>query len=150
MKAGALVTALVAVSLGCRPAFSAERPVASNAWARATPPGLTVGAAYLTLTGGSAQDALIGARLEGVGRIEFHQTVTADGMARMRPSTKLPLPAGEQLAFAPGGRHLMLFDLARPLTAGERRTLVLVFEDAGEISIDLVVQPASAPTPGAH
>jgi copper(I)-binding protein len=150
MKAAVLVTALVAVSLGCRIACAAERPFANDAWARATPPGIAVGAAYLTITGGSADDTLIGARLDGVGRIEFHQTVTADGVARMRPATKLAVPARERVAFAPGGRHLMLIDLARPLAAGEKRTLVLVLERAGEISVELDVRPASASTPDAH
>jgi copper(I)-binding protein len=150
MKSPACVTALVAVLLACRVAFASDVPVAREAWARATPPGISVGAAYLTLDGGSSDDTLIGARLDGVGRIEFHQTATVDGIARMRPSATVPLPARQRVTFGPAGRHLMLFDLERPLRAGERRTLVLVLERAGEIPVDLDVRPAGAPAPGAR
>ena len=139
--------ALTAVLLCLAVAFAGDTPVARAAWARATPPGLVVAAAYVTITGGATNDTLTGARLDGVARIEFHETTTEGGVARMRQSTQVSVPAHQPVAFAPSGLHLMLIDLARPLVVGEKRTLVLVFEHAGEISVDLEVRAANAPTP---
>ena len=132
----------------CALAFGAVRAadsvVATRAWTRATPPGLTMGAAYVTLTGGAAADTLQAARLDGVTRVEFHDSRMQDGIARMRPLTAVAIPPRATVDFAPSGRHLMLIGLTRPLVAGERRTLVLVLEHGGEVRVDLDVRPATA------
>ena len=136
--------ALTAVLLCLAVAFAGDTPVARAAWARATPPGVVVGAAYLTITGGAANDTLTAARLDGVASVEFHETTTEGGVARMRQSPQVSVPAHRDVAFAPSGRHLMLIDLERPLVVGEKRPLVLVFEHAGEVSVDLEVRAANA------
>jgi copper(I)-binding protein len=130
---------------------AADAVVAAGAWARATPPGLSMGAAYVTLTGGATADTLVAARLDGVARIEFHESLLEGGIARMRQVPSVTIPPHATMAFAPQGRHLMLVDLARPLVAGERRTLVLELERAGEIRVELDVAPVTATgAPGHH
>jgi copper(I)-binding protein len=144
---GALrAAAMVAVLAAGGSASAADPPSAQAAWARATPPGLEVGAAYVTLTGGTADDTLTAARIDGVARIEFHETTTEAGIARMRRSSAVRVPAQTRVQLAPNGLHLMLIDLARPLVAGERRTLLLVFERAGEVPVSLEVRAANAAT----
>jgi copper(I)-binding protein len=129
---------------------AADAVVAAGAWARATPPGLTTGAAYVTLKGGSVADTLEAARLDGVDRIEFHESRTEDGIARMRPLDMVPVPPHATVEFAPASLHLMLIGLERPLVAGERRTLVLVFERAGEVRVELDVRPATTAVAPEH
>jgi copper(I)-binding protein len=137
-------------SLAIRAVLASEPVVATGAWARATAPGLTTGAAYVTLTGGTAADTLLSARLDGVTRIEFHESRLEGGIARMRPVTAVAIAPHAAVDFAPSGRHLMLIGLTRPLVAGEHRTLALVLEHAGEVRVELEVRPVTAGAPERH
>jgi copper(I)-binding protein len=48
----------------------------------------------------------------------------------------------------PGGEHIMLLGLNRPLQEGESFPLTLNFERAGPLSVTAVVQKLSATGPG--
>jgi copper(I)-binding protein len=63
-----------------------------------------------------------------------------DGQAEMLPIEAVVIPAGDAMAFEPGGYHVMLFDLAEPLTVGETISLVLTFEEAGEIEVEAEIR----------
>ena len=49
---------------------------------------------------------------------------------QMRMLDVLPLPANKEVALAPGGFHLMLFDLKAPLKAGSKVTFKLHVQDS--------------------
>lgn len=121
---GAAAMLLLAVTgLAAADAVSVE-----HAWARATRPGQTVGAAYMDLT--SQRGArLLAAESPEAGAVEIHSMRMQDGVMEMRMLQQLPLPPGERVRLAPGGLHLMLFDLKRPLREGEQITLTLTLED---------------------
>jgi hypothetical protein len=51
---------------------------------------------------------------------------------------------------APQGTHIMLMDLPRPLVAGERFPLTLVFEHAGKLAVEVEVRAPDAAPPAAH
>jgi periplasmic copper chaperone A len=110
-------------------------------WARATAPGMPMGVVYLTLTNrGTKEDALVAAQTPAAARVEIHQTLLADGMARMRPLTQIVIGAGKVVKVGPGGIHLMLVDLARPLVAGSSVPLTLTFRVAGKIEVQAKVE----------
>ena len=56
----------------------------------------------------------------------------------------MPLGGNSQVAFEPGGLHVMLFDLAAPLVAGDVFPLTLVFEKAGEVTTQVQVSDGMA------
>lgn len=120
-------------------------------WARpATPP--RAGAAYLVVgDDGTAGDRLTAARTEVAGRVELHTHVNDNGIMRMRPveGGAMVVPPGGHLEMAPGGLHLMLMDLKRPLKAGETFPLTLVFEKSGEVTVPVSVK-APGQEPKAH
>ena len=122
----------------------------SAAWARATPPGMTVAAVYLTLAGGSKPDRLVGAETPRAGMAQIHVVSEADGMARMRQTEGVDVPAHTSVALAPQGSHIMLMDLPRPIVAGERFPLTLQFEHAGRVDVDVEVRAPGAAPPAAH
>jgi copper(I)-binding protein len=122
----------------------------SAAWARATPPGMAVAAVYLTLVGGSQADRLVGADTPRAGMAQIHVVSEAEGMARMRPTEGVDVPAHKSVALAPQGTHIMLMDLPRPLVAGERFPLTLQFEQAGRIGTSVEVRAPGAAPPAAH
>ncbi|MGD2139148.1 MAG: copper chaperone PCu(A)C [Burkholderiales bacterium] len=115
------------------PAFAAGVDV-SDAWTRATAPGQTVAGVYFDLK--SVRDAkLVGVQTSMTDKAEIHIMSMDDGVMRMRPVASIDLPAGETVKFKPGGYHVMLFDLKKPLEAGGQMALALLVEDAkGEVS----------------
>lgn len=116
----------------------------SDNWVRANAPGQSVGAAYMTLL--SAQDStMVKAEADVAGSVEIHSMKMEDGVMKMRMLETLPLKAGQQEKLAPGGFHLMLFDLKKPLTPGESVTFTLSFKDAaGNESQQKIVSPIKA------
>ncbi len=120
--------------------------------ARATTPAARTGAAYLTLTNNGTEEvrlsALSGAIAE---RIEIHETTVVDGVARMRPHAEgLAVPPGATVTLAPGGMHIMLVGLTAPLVEGDRVPIVLSFDQAGEIEVELAVEAISAESHANH
>jgi copper(I)-binding protein len=111
----------------------------SGAWARS--PAEDVGAVYFIVSNdGDSTDALVAASADVTGRVEIHETVMEGGQAQMQPVDRIEIPAGGQVSFEPGGYHVMLFDLAEPLAIGDSVSLVLTFEEAGEVEIDAEVR----------
>jgi copper(I)-binding protein len=98
-----------------------------NAWVRPTNAGQDVGAAYMTLT--STQDiTLVGIESDITKSVvEIHSMSMEGGIMKMRMLDKLPLSAGKPYILAPGGFHLMLFDLKKPLNVGDQVNFVLHF-----------------------
>ncbi|HYG32781.1 MAG TPA: copper chaperone PCu(A)C [Methylophilaceae bacterium] len=116
----------------------------TDAWVRATRPAQKVGAAYMTLQ--SPQDTkLVKIDSSAAGAVEIHSMTMNDGVMKMRRLEELPLPAGEQVKLAPGGFHLMLFDLAKPMKDGETVQFTLHFKDsAGNLSTVQTQAPVKA------
>lgn len=102
--------------------------VIEDAWARATHPGQKVGAVYMTLT--SSQDTTLAKIKSDVTEsVEIHSMSMQNGVMKMRMLDKLSLVAEMPYKLAPGGYHLMLFDLKKPLLEGEQLNLILHFID---------------------
>lgn len=122
---------------------------ASDAWARRAPMlegaaaqgGTGNGAVYVTLANtGRAADALVGASTDAARVVEVHETVMESGMAMMRPVQKIDVPSGGTVRLKPGGYHLMLIDLTRPLKQGEAVNVTLTFSGAGKIPVTATVR----------
>lgn len=146
---GALWIAATAVAASPQ-TFTAGTIRIDRAWARATPPGVPTGGGYVTLVNrGRTPDRLLSASSPVARRVELHETSMNGGVMRMRPlSAGVPIPPGAVVTFGPGGKHLMLVGLTRPLVAGQRIPLTLRFERLGLVRIALRVEgPRSA---GAH
>ncbi|HEU4781597.1 MAG TPA: copper chaperone PCu(A)C [Steroidobacteraceae bacterium] len=121
--------------------YSVGNLIIGHPWSRPTASGMPTGVAYLSITNnGSKRDTLISARTPAAARVEFHHTVIEAGMARMRPAATLVIGANTTVKAEPGGLHLMLVDLKTPLVAGTSVPLVLQFETAGEITVQLKVE----------
>lgn len=59
-------------------------------------------------------------------------TTTTGGspMMRMVPVDRIPLAKGKTVSLKPGGYHVMLLQLSKPLVVGEKLELTLTFEHA--------------------
>jgi hypothetical protein len=103
-----------------------------SAWSRSTPPVAKVGVVYFTLKNDTKKsDRLLKLSTPFAAKAEVHRTEVIDGIARMREVAVLHVEAGQTLEFQPGGLHVMLMGLKRPLVAGTAFDLELLFEVAG-------------------
>jgi copper(I)-binding protein len=123
--------------------------VITQAWSRATPGGAKVAGGYLTIENmGSAPDRLIGGAADIANKVEVHEMATNNGVMTMRPLEKgLTIEPGKTVKLAPGGNHLMLFDLRSPLKQGDKVPVTLEFEKAGKVKLSLDVQGVGAQGP---
>lgn len=121
----------------------------TDAWARTTPPGTTVGAIYF-VADATTDDAIVSASVDAeiAGAVELHRMApSGDDMAAsdhdmmsMQEVGRLELPAGEVLDVDAAGYHVMLVDLAGPLETGETFDLELAFEHAADQTVTVEVR----------
>jgi periplasmic copper chaperone A len=137
-----------------RPAtFMAGDIMVMQPWSRATPPGASTGAGYLTVMNhGTLPDVLLGGSTPAAAKLEIHQTSMAGGIMTMRPAADgVPIPPGASVTFKPtGGFHLMLSGLTAPLKLGTRIPATLNFSRAGKLEIELTVEAIGALAPAAN
>ena len=121
---------------------------ATGAWVRLPAVQGNPGAAYFTLHGGSAATTLLAADAPFAVRTELHQSMKGHaGMMSMAPIKQVEIPAGGTIAFAPGGKHVMLFDVAPTLQPGAKAPITLSFADGKKIIVQAVVVGAGDPEP---
>ena len=100
-----------------------------------------MGAAYLVITNqGIKPDRLLGASTPIAPSVEIDATRVVSGISQMRPVTSLDVEPGKPVRLEPGGLHIMLMGLVRPLASGAHYPLTLRFRDAGSITVQVEVR----------
>jgi len=118
------------VLLAAAPAYAQEVSV-KDAWIRGTVQGQSATGAFMELTGKS-NARLVGATSPIAKTVEVHNMKVENGIMKMFPVDGIDLPAGKPVKLAPGGYHVMLMDLQKPLNAGDKVPLKLTFEMANK------------------
>lgn len=137
-----LALVLVLALAGCAREYTAGDLVVAEPWGRATPPGAKVGAAYMTIRNAGAHAI----RLQGgatplAQSVEIHTMSVDKGVMRMRPAPAgVEVPAHGSISLTPGGIHLMLVGLKRPLVEGETAPLTLVFDGDVKVRLELKIK----------
>ena len=122
--------------------------VVSHPWARASAPTARNGAAYMRIESApGAKDRLLGARSPVAETVEIHETTVTDGIARMRRVLEIGIASDHPVDLAPGGMHMMLLGLKSPLKEGDLFPLILTFEKAGDVAVDVIVEAPGAMGP---
>src|SRR5574340_546198 len=124
-----LVSALL-ISLMSLPAWAANISV-TDAWVRATMPGQPVGGAYMRIQS-DADARLVGVSSSAVPRVEVHEMKMDGDVMRMREVKAIDLPKGRTVSLEPGGFHIMLMNLKKPIVAGDSIPLTLTIESGGK------------------
>ncbi len=118
-----------------------------TAWARATPPGTSTTAIYLTLVNhGNSGSKLITATANISERLELHTHRAENGMMKMQQIPSIDLPAGETTALKPHGNHIMVFNLVEPLEVGDTVELHLLFDDQQTLTVEVPVAKNGLPS----
>jgi hypothetical protein len=111
-------------------------------WARpgSEMPGQAAGFFVVTNTG-EVPDRLVAARSPAAETIEIHAIKVVGGDIGMRRRDDgLVVAPGVTLTLQPRGYHLLLTGVGAPLVPGARLPVTLVFERAGSLDIELVVE----------
>jgi copper(I)-binding protein len=114
-------------------------------WVRLVPPVVQDTAAYLALENrGKTPLRLVGAETPVAKRVSLHRDYQerrgGQVVLGMRPLPYVEIPPGGRVAFRPGGYHLMLEGLKRPLKAGEKVELTLLFQGGLKVKVNLPVE----------
>ncbi|WP_269583429.1 copper chaperone PCu(A)C [Roseibium sp. Sym1] len=150
IKSVALATALTLVSLSALAKdYKAGDLTLMQAWTRATPPKAKAGGGFVQIVNGGAEDdRLVAASSDVAAKVELHEMSVTDGVMKMREMEDgIAIPAGETVALKPGGLHIMFMGLKQSFEEGSTVPVILTFEKAGEVAVDLPVARMGAKSP---
>ncbi len=129
---------------------TAPSPVAvvrvDGAWVRPTVHGQTATGGFMSLTA-DRELTLVGFSTPAARETELHEMVMDGDVMRMRAIAALKLPAGQTVTLkpGPGGQHLMLMGLKKPIVAGQKVVLTLQLRTPeGRLVRQVVQVPAQA------
>lgn len=144
-KSAFAVAALVLALAGCGSNQPQHSPSEAAEAAPDAPPGITLsdariqlplvsgrpGAAYFTVSqANGAPRKVVGVAVEMAGRAEMHETKGGT----MAPVSEVEVGPGKTIKFAPGGYHVMLFDLDPKLRFSKDAELTLTFDGGDKAS----------------
>jgi copper(I)-binding protein len=116
---------------------------ATDAWVRGMVKGQNATGAFLTIT--STEPAkLVGIKSASAPMVEIHTSAMQNGVMQMHAIESIDLPAGKPVQLKPGGNHVMLMGVAKPLGAGDTVPLTLLIESGGkrtEVPVQAEVRP---------
>ena len=114
----------------------------SDSYARSTGPLAKAGAAYMKIMNHSKKgDRLIGVYSDIAKKTELHTHLKSDNgvMKMIRIDKGIEIGAMKEHALVRGGEHIMFMGLKEPFENGKIIPVTLLFEKAGEVNIEVVV-----------
>ncbi|MDA9673136.1 copper chaperone PCu(A)C [Paracoccaceae bacterium] len=114
----------------------------SDSYARSTGPLAKAGAAYMKIMNHSKKDdRLISVYSDIAKKTELHTHLKSDnGVMKMLLIDKgIEIGAMKEHALVRGGEHIMFMGLKEPFENGKIIPVTLLFEKAGEVNIEVVV-----------
>jgi hypothetical protein len=140
-----LRAALAVLLLAAAPALAQDITI-EDPYAITPVPGAPSGGAYMTIQNhGATPDRLVEARSPVAEHVMLHTHQEVDGVMRMREAEDgLDLPAEGTLLLGRGEAHVMFMGITDPFEDGDLIPLTLVFEQAGEIAVEVPVDLSRA------
>jgi periplasmic copper chaperone A len=124
--------------------FKLAELTVENPWSRSTATQAKMGVVYFSVKNAGAADTLLRVAVDQTiaQAASIHEMSMDDkGMMRMRELAKgIEIAAKSRLNFSPGGYHIMLEGLTKPLLAKQSFKLTLYFAKAGELQVAVNVQ----------
>ncbi|MBB5686998.1 copper chaperone PCu(A)C [Sphingobium boeckii] len=119
-----------------------EELYVDKSWVTLPAVGGNPAAAYFTIHGGPADDALISVTTDTAIRTEMHESMSHGGMMTMQPLSNVPVPAKSTVEFKPGGKHVMFFELRSTAKPGGALRMVLTFQRGDRLIVDAPIYAA--------
>lgn len=114
---------------------------AVDGYVRLLPPGSPNTAAFMVLKNDADQPVkLLTVASPEAGRAELHTHLHENGVMKMRQVGNVEIPAKGEVAFQPGGLHIMLFEVGE-LSQDKPFPLTLTLDDGQRLELSLPVKP---------
>ena len=120
-----------------------------QAWVRLSPNKDTPSAGYFVVHGGDAATQLRGVLTDYALKVEMHESMDHNGMMMMQKIDSVDIPAKSKVAFAPGGKHLMIWGVNDTAINRGKMTLTFLLANGDRLLVDAAIQKPGAPTPKA-
>ena len=113
----------------------------SQAHARATVPGQSSAAVYLTIQNtGTSADELLVVKSPAATTANLHSMAMNGNVMQMREVDRITVAPGAAATMAAGhGYHVMLSGLRHPLVAGQKIALFLTFKHSGVVKTNVTI-----------
>jgi periplasmic copper chaperone A len=109
-------------------ALAVAQTAVEDPWVRSTVPVQRATGAYMKLKSESGAK-LVGVKTKAAKVAEIHEMSMKGDVMEMREIKSLELPPGKWVELKPGGMHLMLMELAKPIAKGDEVRMTLILED---------------------
>lgn len=137
-----LITAILLCFASMQIAFAEDFTIAEleilHPHSRAPLSNARVTGGYLTIkNNGLDSDKLLAVKVEFAEKAELHEMKIESGVMKMREVKHgFSIPAGQSVTLFSGGNHIMFVNLKDKLVVGDKRKAVLVFENAGKVTVN--------------
>ena len=143
-----VAAAILGLVLAWHQAGAGEGLKVEQLWARASLAGVRNGIVYGRLADeGSTAVELVSASTSVADHVEFHEHSMNAGVMTMRQLDGIKVEPGQVVTLQPGGIHMMLIDLKRPLAAGQSFPLTLKLADGNTMTVAVSVLGPTATAP---
>ena len=141
LSRGLVGAAALALVSGTTLVAQASTVTTKDAWVREAPAGRKVTAIFLTaLNSGNAARSIVSGVSDVSDTLELHEMKREGEMMRMSPVPSIAVPANGQVELRPGGLHLMLFGLKKPLAAGDTVHVTLTLDNGSRVMLNAPVR----------
>ena len=141
LSRGLVGAAALALVSGTTLVAQASTVTTKDAWVREAPAGRKVTAIFLTaLNSGNAARSIVSGVSDVSDTLELHEMKREGEMMRMAPVPSIAVPANGQVELRPGGLHLMLFGLKKPLAVGDTVHVTLTLDNGSRVMLNAPVR----------
>jgi len=120
-------------------ACNQESLTINDVWGRPASAGDNTAAYFVIENNTDRDDFLLSANADVANLVELHRSRMVEGVMKMEPQENIMVPAQGEVVLKPGDYHVMLFDLKDNLGIGDKYSLVLRFQEAGEMTVQVRV-----------
>lgn len=136
-------TLAVAAFLLLAGAAQAQGVTVHDAWVREPMGGRNVTGAFAIVENPTATPrSIVAASSDVSDKVELHEMKNDGGKMSMSMVKKVDVPAKGKLELKPGSFHVMLFDVKKKLTDGEKIKLTLTLDDGTKVETEARVRKA--------
>ena len=111
-----------------------------NEWARLTPSG--TGSVYMEIkNNGNSDDKLLSASSDKAGMVMIHRSIREGDISKMiHIHDGITIPGNSSVSLKPGDYHLMLMNLDKNLSLGDKISIILNFEKNDSLEINPIAK----------
>lgn len=122
--------------------FKAGDITIGHPWMTPMEPGQTSAEAYMSfLNNGEQEDALISVTTPVAEKVEIINVIKENGQNKSNTLNNLALAHDRPTPMRPGGMHLLMSGIQKPLMEKDRFPMTLTFAKAGKVDVEIIVHP---------